>query len=417
MQKLIHKKLLVIIISILTVTISIAQTNMPRSIQINDSLYFDQTEVDVASWLSFYSWVLINKGKQAARGILPDSTAVEPALWAYIISQTTNYVSLTGIYTGMPIGYFNAQCQGCEMFGTRLPKNPKLCAMLSLPVTGISYQQAVMFCQWRTKISQPGNYIYRLPTTAEWELLASKNLTTNSDGKPVIDSIDKKHRSVFNYNNITSGENNYCAKGIAGITMFPPHKSGAYEVFGNVSEMTAEKGIAKGGNFTIYASQCNVKSEQTYSTPQPWLGIRCVAVKTVGTGMVHKTWLDNFNDVINDNYDTSTTIFIDNRDGKTYPTVLIGDQTWLAKNLAYKPDSGKYWAWNNEERYVTQYGYLYTWETANNVCPTGWHLPGKDEFEILLNFLGKGDLETATQKLLVSGNSGFAIGEFWYKTK
>ncbi len=73
----------------------------------------------------------------------------------------------------------------------------------------------------------------------------------------------------------------------------------------------------------------------------------------------------------------------DSRDGKTYKTVKIGNQTWLAKNLAYKPSSGNYWAFN-----LTKYGYLYDWETAKKVCPNGWHLPSESEWTTLTNYLG-----------------------------
>ncbi len=31
-----------------------------------------------------------------------------------------------------------------------------------------------------------------------------------------------------------------------------------------------------------------------------------------------------------------------------------------------------------------KYGRLYTWKTAQKVCPTGWHLPSSAEFEMLL---------------------------------
>jgi uncharacterized protein (TIGR02145 family) len=84
----------------------------------------------------------------------------------------------------------------------------------------------------------------------------------------------------------------------------------------------------------------------------------------------------------------TTATFTDSRDGKVYKTVKIGEQVWMAENLAYKPTSGNYWAYDNEADNTAVYGYLYDWETALNVCPTGWHLPTDDEWTQLSDYLG-----------------------------
>jgi uncharacterized protein (TIGR02145 family) len=98
--------------------------------------------------------------------------------------------------------------------------------------------------------------------------------------------------------------------------------------------------------------------------------------------------------------------FTDSRDGKTYKTIKIGTQTWMADNLAYKTNDGC-WVYDNIESNVKIYGYLYNLETANKVCPSGWHLPAKEEYESLMQNIG-GNGSTAFKSLLPNGESGFS---------
>jgi uncharacterized protein (TIGR02145 family) len=96
----------------------------------------------------------------------------------------------------------------------------------------------------------------------------------------------------------------------------------------------------------------------------------------------------------------------DRRDNKTYRTVKIATQTWMAENLNYIPATGNFPATGNSWCYegddystdpkttlsgtqgCAKYGRLYDWATANAVCPSNWRLPTDGDWDTLINNVG-----------------------------
>jgi len=116
------------------------------------------------------------------------------------------------------------------------------------------------------------------------------------------------------------------------------------------------------------------------------------------------------------------TVHASDADGNVYNTVTIGSQTWLKENLKttrYQDGSlvpnivnsswgvqtaGAYCWYNNDTRNKDIYGALYNFYTvqdSSGLCPTGWHIPSKAEWDKLIEYVG--GAEVAGVKLMEAG--------------
>lgn len=89
-----------------------------------------------------------------------------------------------------------------------------------------------------------------------------------------------------------------------------------------------------------------------------------------------------------------------------FPTVQIGNQIWMSKNLEIDDGSAGITVVNNVNANNVDFGtqYYYTWDAANRVANSipGWHLPTKEEWQTLLNI----DATTRAFRSTEGWNSG-----------
>ena len=140
-------------------------------------------------------------------------------------------------------------------------------------------------------------------------------------------------------------------------------------------------------------------------------------------------------------YDATANTLTDLRDGKTYKTVTIGRQIWMAENLNYAYTDVFYkrdnytsdstsWCYDNDPANCAKYGRLYTWAAAmdslgkwskngkkcgyiascsptypvRGICPKGWHLPSKQEFGTLITAVG----DSSTNGTVLKSTDGWS---------
>lgn len=170
------------------------------------------------------------------------------------------------------------------------------------PISNISYEAAVLYCDWLTTIynnlehkkKQFKKVKFRLPTEKEWEDLARCGMSkTTKYPWGYLSESAKNYRK----DTITNATGCYLAniqsnkEVIPNPAVCPSHDGGVFPVnydsyhptdygmycmIGNVAEMVQEKGIAKGGGWNTLAEDAQISKQQNYSGPDPNIGFRVI---------------------------------------------------------------------------------------------------------------------------------------------
>ncbi|MBI9069456.1 MAG: SUMF1/EgtB/PvdO family nonheme iron enzyme [Salinivirgaceae bacterium] len=244
-------------------------------VPVASNVYMDQTEVKNVDWREYlyYQQKVYGKNSQEYKNALPDTT-----IWRHKLAYNEPLVEF----------YFRHPAYG------------------EYPVVGISYQQAVAFCNWRSdrvnellwvkenkktleeikdKSTIPEVFKFRLPTKEEWLKYANFQTTAR-----VLKKIKKKHSGDYKltnneliYGNFLRINNDSTVIDGSDITSpvmsYYPNSYKLYNMYGNVAEMISEKGIAIGGYYAEKLEDFYPDKEYKYEKPSSFIGFRCIAEK------------------------------------------------------------------------------------------------------------------------------------------
>ena len=235
----------------------------PGTVKVDSNLFYDVSEISNFEWLEYLLWLKDQYGAddEMYKWNLPDTS-----VWNKPLSYNDPY----------RIYYF---------------RHP---AYRNYPVVGISYEQVIGYCKWRTdrvrellekvksehpKTYIPKKFVYRLPTKEEWEIQVKigysdkikKQLEHKYKGKKRYNMKERSGDSMG-----VAGSLNDNADVTAPVFSYWPNKNGIYNLIGNVAEMTSEEGIAVGGSWMHLYDEDDLEKDYTYDTPAAWLGFRCV---------------------------------------------------------------------------------------------------------------------------------------------
>ncbi len=209
----------------------------PGTVHVSANLFADETEISNISWLEYLYWTKKAYGhtSTAYQHALPDTTVWESKVPAF----TAHYL-----------------------------RHPDY---RQYPVVGISYQQAIEFCTWRSarvneliylkqnkdadlKTAEIPTYVtYRLPTRDEWNTFSAPS----ADKKQKTPQANREKQAPYP------------------VRSLKKNTAELYHTNSNVSELLAEGIIAEG---SLAPTNLSANFTRNYEKPTSTLGFRCVCV-------------------------------------------------------------------------------------------------------------------------------------------
>lgn len=276
----------------------------------------------------------------------------------------------------------------------------------------------------RTLINNTTYYVRAYATNTYGTFYGNELSFTTMDGIPQLTTLDA---SAYNSTkgqsggNITSDGGYYLsAKGICWNTTGSPTIDDETSVGTSTGTFTSEFAITS-TNTTYY-------------------------IRAYATNAIAGTVYGNEVTYISHHGETGT---LNDYDGNTYNSVVIGDQIWMAENLRVthypngtaiprvteplvwaslddnNTDDAYCWYDNDSITNSQTYGALYTWAAAmgdnatssdanpsgvQGACPDGWHIPSSDEYQELIDFVIADGYSTSTNGTPLKSTSGWTTG-------
>lgn len=253
----------------------------PNGIWLNGNTFLDDSEVMNSNYLEYLHFLAQDSSEQALIKAYPDTNIFGNRHLNQLLKEGKQYYKKKG-NKHVPISILRHD----ELVHEPQHKHHwwnyfSYHGTKHFPVVGITYEQAQAYCVWRSAFvtdlfnnvlekkkkykkfdHQFVQFEFSLPDEKTWELAADGNTYDSTLALHII-----KTNTVANNQPSGAFDNT-------------PNSKGFYNLIGNVAEMTAQKGIAKGGSFVNTFKECAPTNAISYAKPERWLGFRCMCKVT-----------------------------------------------------------------------------------------------------------------------------------------